>query len=164
MKNVKTITNKDGERITVISAELFSSNKVKRNTKVVIKTVKNLLSELNGSFVIIKENNSIVYFDKFFSEEYVYSKDSRYSNLKNKTAKMNAVKEIKTIIENACYSGHSDLKTETIEAKNKRGVDAINGFDYYIVKFAIESEKNRYKIYSGILNVRILSARHEAIK
>ena len=152
---MKTIIDDNGDKIVVISEKLFTNNKVKRNTKAVVKTVRQLISELNGSSVIIKDNNSEVFFDKFFSEEYVYSKDSRYANISNKTAKMNAVKEIKIIIENAYYLGHSVLKKETVAAKIKRGVDALNGFDYYRIKFAIEKEKCKYQFYSGILNVRI---------
>lgn len=152
---MKILVDENGDRIIVISKVLFTNNQIKRNTKTVIKTVKKLISELNGSSVIIKENNIKIYFDKIFSEEYVYSKDSRYSKINSKTAKMNMVREMRSIIENSHYLGHSELKKETIEAKLKRGVDAYNGFDYYRIRFALEKGKRKYRLFSGILNVRI---------
>lgn len=152
---MKTIIDDNGDKIVVISEKIFTSSKIRNKYGEVAKVIKSMFAQLEGKSIIIDDNNKKVFFDKFTSDEYLRSRDTTFSKPRNKTAKINAVKEIKKIIKNARYIDHMPLLASKKEAKTKRRVDASNGFDYYTVKFGFEIEEGEYQLYSGILNVRI---------
>ena len=149
-----TIKDDSGNCIVVIEELLFSKSKVSKNYNNVAKMVRKLLNNLNGDSVLMEETGKRVYFDRIFPGEFVYSKDTKNLYSRDRTAKMNAVKEIKYIVRKARYIKHSKLKESKKAAKQKRRVDATNGFDYYQLYFAYKKGKG-YDVYSAILNVRI---------
>ena len=148
------IKDEDGNCIVVVEDIMFSKGRIRRNYNSVAKTVRTLLKDLDGESVFIKDANKRVYFDKIFPDEFTYSKDTRQLFSRDVTAKLNAAKEIKNIVKKGKYIKHSPLKESKKAAKQKRRVDATNGFDYYQLYFAYKKEKE-YDIYSAILNVRI---------
>ena len=152
---MKVILDETGDQIVVIEKELFTKSRVRNNYGQVAKVMRKMFADLEGQSVLIKDNSRKVFFDKFSSDEYLWSRDTIYSKKKYKTAKANAVVEIKTIISNAKYQSHMELFKYKKDAKLKRKVDASKGFDYYKVKFAFEKEGGVYQVFSGILNVRI---------
>ena len=152
---LKILTDKNGDKIVVISDKLFTNTKIRNKYGEVAKAIKNIFAELEESSIIINDNKKEVFFDKFTADEYLRSRDTTFSKPRNKTAKINAVKEIKKIVENAKYLSHMELFKSKKDAKEKRKIDASKGFDYYKVKFAFEKESGAYQVFDGILNVRI---------
>ncbi len=152
---MKIIIDENGDKVVVIEKELFTKSKVRNKYGQVAKVMKKMFVKLEGQSVVINDNNREVFFDKFTSDEFIWSRDTIYSKKRLKTAKANAVKEIKEIISNAKYKNHMELFQYKKEAKLKRKIDASKGFDYYKVKFAFEKEGEEYQVFSGVLNVRI---------
>ena len=155
VNKLKIIIDENGDKVVVISDVFFSKSKIRRKYGKVAKVIKNMFAEIEGQCVVIEDNNKKIYFDKHTSGEYVWSRDTINSKIINRTAKLNAVKEIKTIVQNAKYISHEELIESKRKAKEKRGIDSSKGFDYYNVKFAFEKENDKYQLFSGILNVRI---------
>lgn len=152
---MKIIVDKNGDKVVVISGELFAKNRIRKKYGKVAKEIKRMFAEIEGQSVVISDNNKRVFFDKHTAGEFVWSRDTLNSKIKNKTAKLNAVKEVKAIVQNAKYISHESLIETKRKAKEKRGIDSSKGFDYYRVKFAFEKEEGKYQLFSGILNIRI---------
>lgn len=155
VNKLKIIIDENGDKVVVIEKELFTKSKVRNKYGQVAKVMKKMFAKLEGQSVVINDNNREVFFDKFTSDEYLWSRDTIYSKKRLKTAKANAVREIKEIISNAKYRNHMELFQYKKDAKIKRKIDASKGFDYYIVKFAFKKEDEKYQVFTGILNVRI---------
>ena len=90
-----------------------------------------MLKQLSGKSVLVKDNNKIINFDNDFADEYTHSKDTINSNTKQRSAKMNVVSEMLSVVENAKYKNHQ------VNVKGKKRADATGGFDYYTIKFAM---------------------------
>ena len=108
-----------------------------------------MLKQLSGKSVLVKDNNKIINFDNDFADEYTHSKDTINSNTKQRSAKMNVVSEMLSVVENAKYKNHQ------VNVKEKKRADATGGFDYYTIKFAMPTDSGNYIIFKGILNTRI---------
>ena len=136
-----------GNRVVVID-KMFTKNMVRKNTESVEKTVRGILSTLNGKSVEVRDNGKEIFFDDYFSDEFTGSNDTVSANYVNKAAKMNAATAAEDIVRNAKYDGWKPNK------KPNRKVNADRGFDYYNVLFAFENEDGSYSKFGGTLNVR----------
>ena len=151
--------DKDNNPVVVIESKNISRRKVANNNtyKEVRAYIEKELKKLSGDKVTIIENGKDIYFDDIFADEYANSNNTVGANNTVRSNKVNAVQDIKTIIEHAKYKNHKKTRNGILKKKNSNA-DVTNGFDYYDIKFAFPSEKG-YAICSGILNVRIDSKR-----
>lgn len=145
------LKDNEGNDVVIIPKRTFSKRSMKsfNDFKKVRKEVERMLKQLSGKSVLVKDNNKIINFDNDFADEYTHSKDTINSNTKQRSAKMNVVSEMLSVVENAKYKNHQ------VNVKEKKRADAIGGFDYYTIKFAMPTDSGNYIIFKGILNTRI---------
>ncbi len=145
------LKDNEGNDVVIIPKRTFSKRSMKsfNDFKKVRKEVERMLKQLSGKSVLVKDNNKIINFDNDFADEYTHSKDTINSNTKQRSAKMNVVSEMLSVVENAKYKNHQ------VNVKEKKRADATGGFDYYTIKFAMPTDSGNYIIFKGILNTRI---------
>ena len=145
------LKDNEGNDVVIIPKRTFSKRSMKsfNDFKKVRKEVERMLQQLSGKSVLVKDNNKIINFDNDFADEYTHSKDTINSNTKQRSAKMNVVSEMLSVVENAKYKNHQ------VNVKEKKRADATGGFDYYTIKFAMPTDSGNYIIFKGILNTRI---------
>ena len=145
------LKDNEGNDVVIIPKRTFSKRSMKsfNDFEKVRKEVERMLKQLSGKSVLVKDNNKIINFDNDFADEYTHSKDTINSNTKQRSAKMNVVSEMLSVVENAKYKNHQ------VNVKEKKRADATGGFDYYTIKFAMPTDSGNYIIFKGILNTRI---------
>lgn len=145
------LKDNEGNDVVIIPKRTFSKRSMKsfNDFKKVRKEVERMLKQLSGKSVLVKDNNKIINFDNDFADEYTHSKDTINSNTKQRSAKMNVVSEMLSVVENAKYKNHQ------VNVKEKKRADATGGFDYYTIKIAMPTDSGNYIIFKGILNTRI---------
>ena len=135
------LKDNEGNDVVIIPKRTFSKRSMKsfNDFKKVRKEVERMLKQLSGKSVLVKDNNKIINFDNDFADEYTHSKDTINSNTKQRSAKMNVVSEMLSVVENAKYKNHQ------VNVKGKKRADATGGFDYYTIKFAMRQIVDVYK-------------------
>lgn len=148
-RNIKIITDNNGNKIVVIDEILFKGQK-REEWKIIEEYLKRYIGEIYE----IEETSEKIFISTDFPDEYANS-ESRIS-LKGAVAKAkaNASQVVPELIKIANNKEHSE------NAKKKHDYDAKYGWYRYDVRFALPicndktGEIERYNIYTAVMLVR----------
>ena len=144
-RNIKIITDADGDKLVLINDIVF---KGKRNIN--WDEVKVYLKGYVGDFYQIEKNAEIVYIGNELPEEYTESESRKALMGANAKAKANAATAIPELIQIATNEEFQE------NFKKKHNKNAKKGWYRYEVSFALPIYENSILIRYNVFNARLL--------
>ena len=152
-KDRENAVSSDGKVIPVINVKSYTIANFKKNPDIIRNEVRDYIISMRGKSVTIKEDGTVVNFDRSSGKEYARSNDTRKMSRRVQVSKFNASAKYKEIIENATNPSEVERNEKHAEGRD------------YDVRFIIhESFGKDEKLipYSGTLRLENKSGKFYA--